>query len=397
MIAVNLSSLYLQMWDTDAAIRPTRSRGIRRVKERLITPPLLLQLGRLNAMSSDPRAEGYFREGIESANEQSDIATEARGWDLFGEERLSRGDLSGADEALSQAYRLRVLHDRPESGFSYGRLGALKLAEGDLKSAGQLTRLSLGAAAAGKPSPPVYLLEHQSGQVLSAAGEVRPALAKFSIALDAMDGWRGEVLPATSSLVSTNIALERQVFRSFVETGARYALDHASTQWASKTFEALEANRAASLREGLALTDIRRENLPPEYWEYLAQLRNEETRQLRTGMKSQAVDDLHLKLTEMEAQAGLHSLPKNAENFRSQSSLSHFQAGLSSSELFLSFHLGSGGSFLWAVGRDSMHLYSLPCSEQIALTVREFLHAVRQGQSDAPALGQHLYAELLGD
>ena len=74
------------------------------------------------------------------------------------------------------------------------------------------------------------------------------------------------------ALVTANAGLEQQIFRSFIELGAKQALRTGSAQWAADTFQAVEWNRAASLRESLALTDVWRKKLPPEYWESLAKL-----------------------------------------------------------------------------------------------------------------------------
>jgi len=397
-IAVDLSSVYLQMWDAGAA-RQAAEQGLAEaagLRQAYFIPSLLLQMGRLHAMSGDGLAKDFFAEGIEAAREQDDVATEARGWDLLGEDRLARGQLALAERALNQAFRLRALHDPPELAFSYGRLGALKLAQGDLRSARQFNERAIAAARLGKPAWPAYLLEHQRGEIRLARGEIEEALADFSSALDSMVEWRGEVLPAMSSLTSANIALEEQIFRSFIETGAEHALRTGDARWAAKTFEALETNRAASLREGLALADLWRKELPPEYWEYLAQLRTEETRALQTGRGAPDADSLHLKLSEMEAAVGLTFPANKDENFRSRSSLSHFQSGLRASELFLSFHLGAEGSYLWVAGQRSLHLYRLAPERQIAAEVRAFCDAVQAGSPDAAPLGERLYAELFG-
>ncbi len=119
----------------------------------------------------------------------------------------------------------------------------------------------------------------QEGRIRLARGEVDAALHDFSLALDATAEWRIQVLPARSSLISTNVALEQQIFDSFIQLAAQHAFQTGNPDWTARAFQAVEINRAASLRESLALADVWREKLPPEYWETLAQLGAEEARE----------------------------------------------------------------------------------------------------------------------
>jgi hypothetical protein len=57
------------------------------------------------------------------------------------------------------------------------------------------------------------------------------------------------------------------VFDSFVVTAAQEALRTGSRQWMDESFQAVELNRAASLREILAKDDVWGKRLPQEYWE----------------------------------------------------------------------------------------------------------------------------------
>ena len=129
-------------------------------------------------------------------------------------------------------------------------------------------------------------------------GKTMPRCSDFSLALDAAAKWRLEVLPAQSALTSTNVALEQQIFHSFIQLAAEQAFQHGNPIWASKAFEAVELNRASSLRESMALAGVWREKLPLEYWETLAKLG---LGSLRTGSENRLLS----RLTEMEAQAGL--------------------------------------------------------------------------------------------
>ena len=128
---------------------------------------------------------------------------------------------------------------------------------------------------------------------------------------------------------------------------------HGQTRhWAADAFMALEANRAASLRESRELAPVWKKRLPAAYWETLGRLNEEEARDLSTdGTVSPESKRLRLELTEMESAAGVGVSVMLAENFRTRSSLIHFQHGLGESDLLLSFYLGKQESYLWAVTR----------------------------------------------
>jgi CHAT domain-containing protein len=398
-IALNLSSTYLQLWDVAAALRAaeegrTAMEGLQHPDSK---PHLLLQLGRLRAMLKDDSASGLLEKGIEAAQEWGDVAKEAVGWDLLGEEYLWRHQLPEAEQALTEAFHIRALHYPAELGFSYGQIAALKLAQGDLEAAARLNQRALVAAVRSKPAWPEHLLRHQRGQISLARGQVEAALSDFSSALDLSERWRLGALPAISSLTSTNTGLERQVFRSFIEVAAPEALRTGDARLAAQSLQAVETNRAASLRESLALAEVWRQKLPAEYWATRSKLSTENARSLRAGAsKSTDADRLQLRLTEMEAEAGLAFSVKKGENFRTQTSLTHFQQGLRDSELLLSFHVGESESYVWAVTRKTLSLYRLESAERIRDAVEHFRDAVRAGRPEADGLGEQLYQELFG-
>ena len=392
-IDVNLSSLYLQMWDLPAATLAAEE-GL--LEAELIDPaaayfkpPLLMQLGRIHALQRDREAGGFFAAGIEAARARDDLAIEALSWDLLGEEHLSSKHLPEAEAAFLEAFRLRRFFRAGEIGLSYGRLGALALARDDFPTAERLTQLALDAANRGAPAEAEYVLLHQRGRVLLARGQEDAALRDFSLALEAAARWRLEVLPAQSALTSTNIALEQQIFHSFIKLAVEQAFQHGNAVWATKAFEAVELNRASSLRESLALAGIWREKLPLEYWETLAKLGARRP-------SAAAENRLLSRLTEMEAQAGLGLRPKKVENILSRNSLIHFQEGLRDSEILLSFELGEKESYLWAVGRSSLRLYRLAAEQDIAKAVQLFREAFPAGGLEAARRGLDLYRQLFG-
>ncbi len=392
-IDVNLSSLYLQMWDLPAATRASEEglleAGLVAPGAAYFKPPLLMQLGRIHALLGDGEARGFFSAGIEAARARDNIAIEALAWDLLGEEQLGSDQLQEAESSFLEAFRLRRLFLSGEVGWSYGRIGALALARGDFASAELLTQWALDAAQRGAPAEAEYVLLHQRGRVRLARGQDDAALRDFSLALDATARWRLEVLPAQSVLTSTNIALERQIFDSFIQLAANRAFQNGNTVWAAKAWEAVELNRASSLRESLALAGVWREKLPLEYWETLAKLGAQ-------GPATAGENHLLSRITEMEAQAGIGLQAKKVENILSRNSLIHFQEGLRDSELLLSFELGKKESYLWAVSRHSLRLYRLGAEEEIAKAVQLFRETFPAGGAEASRRGLALYRQLFG-
>lgn len=381
----NLSNLYLQMWDLDSATSVAEE-GVAAagsLNQAYYRHQALLQLGRLREMRGDPHAAELFQKGIEAARAIGDASTEAIGWDLLGEQWLRHQQFADAERALTEAFRIRAFRDRRDLPLSYARLGELKLDQGNLSSAQSLTRLASRSAASKFPD---YLLTHQEGSIQFARGDVSGAIQSFRAAAEQAVAWGGERLPASAMLIASNSQLETRIFDSFVETAAHQAVRKKDSKLAQESFLALEWNRAESLRESVGLAPVWREKLPARYWNTLDQLHRPSADRV----------DLNLKLTEMEAEAGLRFHQNHSENFRTQTSLISLQQGLSNSDLLLSFHLGKEESYVWALTRNSLNLYALGPSARIRRKIEEFRDATRDGKSAQNSFAEDLYQELAG-
>jgi len=397
-VLLNLSSLYQQMWDAPLSLRALEE--TRAITAGLTNfpylPQLKLQLGRLQ--SSEAQAESYYRQGVEAAQRQGDIPEiEARGLDLLGDllERQGRVEEALADHQA--AYQLRLKKAQGDLGFSFYYFASSNLAQGNLKSALAWNKKALSVAP-DKPAFPAFRVHHQRGQILSASGNTNAALKEFRLAIDLAERSRRGFLPAMSSLDRANAGLEDAVFDSFIEVSASTAILQKDQILAEEGFLAAETNRAASLRQSIELQDTWRERLPVEYWSTLAALRSEEAKLLRVSQtRSPESDRFELKLSEMEAQAGLNFSHENIENFRAFRQLKHILEGLRETEVLLSFHLGKEESFLWAVTRNSLRLYPVASRDRVRESVKEFRDAVQQGNPDAARLGSELYRELFGN
>jgi CHAT domain-containing protein/tetratricopeptide (TPR) repeat protein len=393
-IAVNLSSLHLQVWDFDSAMREAQEGldAVSSLRKPYFLPNLLIQLGCLHDIQRDSSAVSFYRRGIEAARMSGDKQLEALGLDLLGEERLGQHDLANAEKAIEEGMRLREKFSPAELDLSWWRMGDLKRLQGDLPAAARFTDIALKA----KGRAPEYRLKHQRGDIRLATGDRMGALADFREAMELSSRWRLEVMPASTSLTSANELLDGYVFSSFVDAAAQEALRTGSQRWVEQGFEALELNRAASLRESLSLADAWHRKVPPQYWEALGKLRRLDAKSGDSGSRSDESRSLHLELAEMEAKAGLGFPAKNSESFHDQSSLIHFQDGLSRTEVLLSFHLGNRESYLWVVTRNTLRVQKIAAESVIRAQVLALKDAVRAGRPEAVELGERLYRELFG-
>jgi CHAT domain-containing protein len=388
-IAVNLSNVYLQVRDLDAARKELEDgrAAVASLHRPYFLPNLLIQLGRSHDIQHDGKALSFYRQGIEAAKGSGDRQLEALGLDLLGEERLGQGDLNEAAKVIEEGMRLREKFAPKELDMSWWRMGDLKSRQGDWAEAARYTDLALNA----KGTAPRYRLMHQRGMIRMAMGDRAGALADLREAVQLSSRWRLEVLPASSSLTAANEMLDGYVFSSFIEAAAEEALRTGNQRWAREAFEAVELNRAASLRESRTLADAWHKRVPGEYWETLAKLHRADA-----DVDNDASRRLRLELAEMEAKAGLGFPANNSESFSDQTLLIHFQRGLSMKEVILTFYLGDTESYLWAVTRDTLQLQKIAAAGKIRIEVSEFEDAVQAARPEAVELGERLYQELFG-
>jgi len=397
IISVNLSSLYFQVYDFESAQREAEEgRTAVAASKPYVLPSLLLQLACLHEMRQrgDGLAAPLYRQSILAAQASEDPRLQAIGLDLLGAYLLTEEPphLEEAREAIENGMHLREKSSPKELGYSWGWMGDLKLVQGDLTEAARYTDLALTAGAHASE----YLLKHQRGEIRLASGDQAGALADFEEAVNLESRWRLGVLPASASLTSANEKLEQNVFDSFIEAAARQALQTGSQRWAEKAFQAVELNRAASLRENLAFSDAWHRKVPSEYWETLARLRAVDAKIPGKKPLSDESRRLRSALAEMETKAGLGFPAKNYETFHDQTSLIHFRQGLRESELLLSFHLGYRESYLWSVTRETLHLQKIAAAGEIRTQVLALEDAVQAGRPEAVELGERLYRELFG-
>lgn len=388
----NASSVYEQTGELETAVEYAR-RGAARLSGRdraRHLPKVLIQLASLRARQGRmDEAVELFAQGIDGADQAGDLDTWALGHDRLGEEHLKRHHLVAAEKPLLAAFRARKLHHLAAIGTSYRNLGRLRLEQGDLRSAEALLDLAVEQT---RGLMPVWDIYHARGTARAARGEHRRALEDLRIAVRLARAWRAGVSPADA----TRLAGEQMVERAYAALAGAAAALYFRTGDAGlrrEAFEAVEENRALSLRALAAEAPGRREALPLEYWESLTQLQKAEAALVREPRDSAALaraEALRAALVGMENRAGSR-LPAPETGL-----LAKLQQSLAPGSAWFSFQLGEPESYVWAVDRGACELYRLPGRAVLAASIRGFAAAVRDGAPAAESLGAQLYATLFG-
>jgi CHAT domain-containing protein len=396
VIRGNLASLYLFSKDPDSALRVAKA-ALAEIGDADLyaKPSLLLILGTAYAEEgAAAKSQQMFEQGLTLALEMGLPDAVIAGWDNLGMEKLFAGEMSAAERCFAEAYRHARLHVPARVGVPYRKLGEVYLKMGDVDKALHFTNLALkeGPAYAGVR----HELYDQRGRIELAMGEPVAALADFERALNLAALWRDDGLPADALRTHMNVAVQ-DIYDSYIQTAMACYRRTSRPEYARAAWEALEGNRAASLRRTLAESGVWRDRLPPEYWLTLATLRQE----LKSGAGDPArISDLQAQLLTLETRAGLDPSNKNQvsrpfnENIPGRLVLSQFQQRLGAREAVVSFALGEHGSYRWVVTRHGIQVRELPSRREFTKLVMEFEKAIRAGDPSSAATGQRLYSTL---
>ena len=397
-VAFNLSSLYFDMGDLEAA-RESADQGLKLPGDATarFRAKLLMQCARIKGRQRNwGPAIALLENAIEASRAELDVASEAQAWNELGNSLLEWGQLSSAEHALLEAFRLRKLTHDDRLYFTYESLGHLRMLQGDPQSASAFLDRAIDVAPVVNPSS-VWSIYYERGKAKLEQARLKEAFADFGNALRSARRWRAEVLPADAFRISTEVELH-EVYSSYIELGSRLYAQTGRRQFAEETFTAAEENRAASLRALWAGPDLT-QRLPNEYWETLAHLFQAEAALIKAGPDADVatVRRLRLRTAEMEARAGLDFPAEPAELDGSRAGLlEQTRRALGPTEVFLGFHLGATESVLWIVTQQGFELRRLPQRAQLAGAVALFVKAVRENSPEAVVLGHQLYSKLFG-
>ena len=391
----NIASLYTELGELDAASEWIQG-TIQRVGslDRSKLPQILIQLATLLARQDRMKeARQLFSQGIEAADRAGDLNLYAIGWNRLGEEYLKRGELARAEPPLLEAYRIRKLNGLAMD-VSYRSLGRLRLEQGDLSSAAALLDRAVELSTQARGGIPAWDIYHYRGRVRMAQGRLSDAMGDLRIAVRLARDWRWNTPPDDTSRMGTEGWLEL-VHSALVEAGNRLYLETRDPALIRETFEAVEENRAGSLR---AVFSRGRwadpSGLPPAYWEALARLQRAEVQGLRTpdARGPETVASVRAELVRMELALGPPRAPQPS------SLLELSRQGLDDESVLLSFQLGDRISWLWALDREGLALYALPARAEVETQAQAAAKAIREDAAlgaDGPArLWRTLFGQL---
>jgi CHAT domain-containing protein len=390
----NISSLYYQLGQMDAAA-DAANRAMARLSGEDRTqhlPKLLIHLATLRAKQGHtPEALTLFQQGIAAADRANDAEMYALGWNAMGEVYLDRQEFPQAEHALLEAYRVRKLNHLRSLESSYRNLGMLRLAQGDLGSASVLLDEAVERSRRPGGLLPSWQVYEARGRVRLAQNRLREALDDLRIAARLARVWHRAAPLDDATRVSAENAIQ-SVHSALVEAGNKLYFAAGGQSLAQETFEAAEANRAASLRALLSEPRDWRAGLPPEYWETLSKLETAEVELLRGHGGADKLQQLRGALIQWESRAGSNA-GSNAE-MEIPDLLDRVQRSLGPDAALLSFHLASPDSYLWAVTRTRFALYRLPPAAEIAALAGRFERAIREGSPEATPAGYRLFRAL---
>jgi len=391
-IDISLSSLYSQLGEYDAGVDaakhalaevPVREKNADRAIILIILATLYAQQGNVE------ESRELFRQGILEADQFGDRELQSNARDRLGCDFLLNGQLAQAEDLLLDAYRIRKLNRLPSLGESYRNLGILRLEQGDLRAASALLDASIAESKSPRGRVPKWRFYQARGRLRLAEGNVRRANADFRLALELVRNYRLAV-PASDAIRIGLEGLVQDVYASFAETGSRIYFETGGADLARETFEAVEENRAASLGARLDERKQLWRNLPPVYWEQVAQLESAESAALLDSGQGplRTMRRLRGSLIELESKAG------GAGFTPRPNLLENTQQSLDEDTILLSFHLAQPASCLWVVSKYGLSLHRLPDRMEVARQASVFRKAVLRGGAEAERAGQELYRTL---
>jgi tetratricopeptide (TPR) repeat protein len=382
--ALNLSAVYRRMADFSAATQVLRELNpiLPRVTDPMVRAAIYIHAGILasHRQQDRSRAEILFLAGIDAALGAGDVQLAATGWNQLGYMRLAGDDLTGAETALTEAFRLRLSKGHGNLGTSYVYLGRLRLMQGDPQSALNLLNraLEVSTGTSGDTSHPLTILLYWRAKAKLALSDVPGALADFDRAVKSATEWRQDILQTDEMRISFEVGLHR-IYGDYVDAGMSEWVRTGDMALARKMFELTEQHKLASFRE----TRRSAVPLPPEYWETLQKYRAVLGSAWSTG-KADSAEPARLALIRMEASLGVaavEQIPVRAADI---------QKALGPHEALVSFQTSRERSWAWALTRETLEVAELPAADKLRGTSAAFRERLQA------SVGADLYRTLFG-
>lgn len=351
---------------------------------------LLIQKGRLTARSGEvDQAIPLFRQSIALANKMKNPSLEGIGWRTLGTYLLRAGRLSEAGTAFDNALRLGLEAKDPAISVTYASLAEFQLTRDNEKAALKYIDQAFESYRPDRAAFPVWSFHYTRGRALAAAHRLKPALDEFRLALTSIQNSGWHKLPADALRVSSNVGV-RDVYSAFINTAATLYNQTHDPALLAESFTVAEADRAIALRRTAAGRARSRRRLPPTYFETLAALQAHYAENYRNPSPDaqDRAADLRLRLTEMEAAAGMD------DSLSANPNLDAIAHRLAPTQAVLSFHTGPKHSYLWTLSKDRLTVHLLPPAPQLEQRVQAFRRAISNPSADLSHLSAGLYADL---
>jgi tetratricopeptide (TPR) repeat protein len=399
----NLSSVYLQLHNVEAA--SASAAEAQAVFEKAHLSDLLVKaLIQIAALETDAghrkEAKSAYEQAISICQQANDFRSEALVEDHLGETLMDVHDLRGAKRALTNAYRIRLLHHDELLPVTQAKLAELEYLEGNAAEALRRLDATFATKSPALATIPRYQILHLRGQMLAASHRDNEALDNFRHAVELASVWREEALPGDIAQTGTAGFLN-SVYADCSDLAAQLAIRRHSSALAVEALLTLARNRAADLREHRALAWQQSGRLPAAYYKLLDGLRSAEAATIlsESDEPGKRTTKLRAQLAGLQVQLGLEpeSSSEKPERIRSQQTLTNVQKSLDNDDVLLSFSLGTGRSWLWAVTRNGVSLYKLPPSSEIEQAATAWTDRVRSGENTVSfgiALSRTLFGQL---
>lgn len=400
--AGNLATVYSQLGDFANAHAKARQSVsyLRKSNRKDYLASALFNYGDIEAQQNElGEAKASYIEAISVAKKAGLEEEESSAELHLGESYLDAGDYLNAGSTLAKAEQLFAKNrDFDNLASAKADFAELEFDEKHYPAALQTLDAAINSRHLASIAP--YIPTHLRGQILLGLGRDWDALAEFRKAVNQASRWRQGALPGDATSIRT-VSYLHNVYQDFTVLAASLAVKTHNSLLAREAVEVLADSRAASLREQLAVALDRKGTLPPKYFELLSQLQVAQglvTLSPNSGSQAKLAQ-IRLQFSELQNRLGidLQNAPEKTEKNTARKSLRSIQRSLANTELLLSFCLGDGHSFLWAITKEQVRLYELPAGSQLAMHAQAFSDAIHRGQSASSAgsvLGNELFSQL---
>lgn len=311
-----------------------------------------------------------YQSAVSLAEEGGSAEDEALAWLVLGEASLDSAeasldseDLSRAEQALLQSYRVSILHKCSFLPLVRMNLAELERRKGHPGEA--LRRLDdvLREQSLAQYGIAKYEILLARAEILADLARNNEALALYRQAVAAATDWRRSSLPGEVSQSGTIEAIH-QVYTKASDFLASLTVASHNPHLAREALEMIATNRSADLHEQRTISWQREGLLPDRYYKLINQLRSaEESMILRNTQDDETertIRQIKADLGLLETQLAIRAETRvSAKPFGSRRTITATQHELGQDDVLFSFSLGKKRSWLWAVTKKAVNLFEL--------------------------------------